>query len=149
MTKKEERRLLQSSRLIMKSKPNHNTWSVKENEVIYRWFYSSMEVPSQENLHFMLYLLRGDKFKYTRWWFCKLLSLYPTQANWEMFLDYYDNQYMVYHRIIWEILNKENVSIEGLRLIVTNLSAFKSKGTYRLASKILAKAEYRSISYEI
>jgi hypothetical protein len=149
MTRRKLRELFREVQIIMKRKPNDNTWNIHEYEKVYRWFYSEMEIPREDQLHYILKRFRESGKECGVWWFAKLLSLYPTVENWKLFVEYSHTEYREYHKLIWKMLKEKELSTPAIRLVVEQLSIVKRKGTYRLACKMLANAEYRSWYYQI
>lgn len=137
--------LVERVKELSRSKPNQRDWTVKEEEMVYRLYYSELEIASEEQLRYRIKRYSSKLHIVKKQWFVLLLKQFPTEENFSIF-----ESTGCYHREILNLLISEpDVTISTLQLIIRRVTSRKKRSPYWRALRRIGQLLKDSWSYEI
>ncbi len=137
---------------LHEKKPDPQTWTLKEEERIYRFHYTFVDIGDESQL---LYCINRYKPRYTNFtlvhpqWFVLLLLHYPTEKNFQIFQQAYPGGDKRRGRVIKRLLKHPELSKRTLAFLKGKFAGGKrGSGARRKYQKILA-VEAKFWAYEI
>lgn len=130
-TKTQSQRVLE----IHEQKPNPETWTLKEEELVYRFHYTEVDDASESTLRYCI--ARYSRYTCIRiQWLVLLLSQFPTDVNYDILEKTYPCGDLRFKKTLKRLISLPTISIPTLQLIARRrANSGRRKKIYHLALK--------------